>query len=46
MARRDVYDDCTYDGDRACAVEAFLDALGGRWKGMILFHLLGGTRRF
>jgi DNA-binding HxlR family transcriptional regulator len=46
MPTRSKYDDCEYDGDRACAVEAFLDALGGRWKGMILFHLLGGTRRF
>ena len=47
MARRnDKYETCEYDGDRACAVEAFLDVLGGRWKGMILFHLLAGTRRF
>lgn len=46
MATRQNYDDCPYDGDAACAVEAFLDALGGRWKGMILFHLLPGTRRF
>lgn len=46
MPTRQKYDDCEYDGDRACAVEAFLDALGGRWKGMILFHLLPGTRRF
>jgi len=46
MPTRRKYDDCDYDGDRACAVEAFLDALGGRWKGMILFHLLPGTRRF
>jgi len=46
MPTRAKYDDCPYDGDRACAVEAFLDTLGGRWKGMILFHLLPGTRRF
>lgn len=46
MATRQKYDDCPYNGDAACAVEAFLDALGGRWKGMILFHLLPGTRRF
>lgn len=46
MPTRKKYDDCPYDGDQACAVEAFLDALGGRWKGMILFHLLPGTRRF
>lgn len=47
MAKRvTAYDTCEYTGDRACAVEAFLDVLGGRWKGMILFHLLGGTKRF
>lgn len=47
MAKRTAtYDTCEYDGDRACAVEAFLDVLGGRWKGMILFHLLSGTKRF
>jgi len=47
MAKRvDTYETCEYDGDRACAVEAFLSVLGGRWKGMILFHLLSGTKRF
>lgn len=46
MPTRNKYDDCPYTGDRACAIEAFLDVLGGRWKGMILFHLLPGTRRF
>jgi len=39
MPTRQKYDECVYDGNRACAVEAFLDALGDRWKGMILFHL-------
>jgi len=29
-----------------CAVEATLDVVGGRWKAVILFHLMGGTRRF
>lgn len=46
MTKQDVYDRCEYDGDEACAVEAFLDVLGGRWKGMILFHLAAGTKRF
>lgn len=29
-----------------CPVEAALDVIGGRWKGVILFHLLEGPRRF
>jgi len=29
-----------------CAVEATLDLIDGKWKGVILYHLQGGTRRF
>ncbi|WP_028080089.1 winged helix-turn-helix transcriptional regulator [Solimonas soli] len=30
-----------------CAVEAALDAIGGKWKGLILYHLTrSGTLRF
>ncbi|MCQ8278892.1 helix-turn-helix transcriptional regulator [Acetobacteraceae bacterium KSS8] len=29
-----------------CAVEAALSLIDGKWKGVILFHLLEGTRRF
>ena len=35
--------------DRAgqtCPVEATLARMGGKWKGIILYHLLGGKKRF
>jgi DNA-binding HxlR family transcriptional regulator len=30
----------------ACPVEAALGLIGGKWKGIVLYHLLGGTLRF
>jgi DNA-binding HxlR family transcriptional regulator len=41
--------DCgaAYQGDRtSCPVEATLDAIGGRWKVLILHELFNGTKRF
>ena len=29
-----------------CPVEAALDVIGNKWKGVILFHLLSGKKRF
>jgi DNA-binding HxlR family transcriptional regulator len=29
-----------------CAVEATLDLIDGKWKGVILYHLQGGCQRF
>ena len=29
-----------------CSVEAALDVIGDKWKGVVLFHLLSGTKRF
>ncbi|WP_269716216.1 winged helix-turn-helix transcriptional regulator [Caulobacter sp. NIBR2454] len=31
---------------KECGVEATLDLIGGKWKGVILYHLLGGRMRF
>ena len=35
-----------YNCNFGCPVEAALEALGGKWKGLILFHLKDEKRRF
>jgi len=35
-----------YDCSAGCPVEAALEQISGKWKGLIVYHLLGGTLRF
>src|SRR6201991_2740599 len=40
------FDSKAYDCAAGCPVEATLDLIDGKWKAVILYHLLGDTIRF
>ncbi|WP_407654273.1 winged helix-turn-helix transcriptional regulator [Bradyrhizobium prioriisuperbiae] len=42
----DRMNDKSYDCAPGCPIEATLDLIDGKWKAIILYHLLGGTLRF
>ncbi|QHQ35873.1 winged helix-turn-helix transcriptional regulator [Algicella marina] len=36
----------TYDCSTGCPVEGALEQIAGKWKGLVVFHLMDGTLRF
>ncbi|EHL97061.1 HTH-type transcriptional activator HxlR domain protein [Lentilactobacillus parafarraginis F0439] len=35
-----------YDCQQGCPVESTLQIISGKWKSVIIYHLLDGTKRF
>ncbi|NUU78963.1 winged helix-turn-helix transcriptional regulator [Paenibacillus xylanilyticus] len=41
--RKSTYGKCP--GEESCPVEFTLDIIGGKWKGMLLYHMIEGPKR-